>query len=134
MLNVTGKVRIMDIIDKSDKVVKAKIYFGTKNRNEVDVWDSNFFNAVLVGNAHKKSFDLNEKDDIFITQGLVTNKNYTGKDGIKKAWLEVAIFDFVTGEDIEKELAKYSNDTPKGTSKEDKPKPRSGARKKEDKL
>lgn len=88
--------------NKEKTFSKGLVYFGVKKRDSED-WDSNFFNAVLVGEANKKSFDLHDKDTIFITGARVTNKSYK-KDGKSRSWLQLTIFDFISGD---KEIEAY---------------------------
>lgn len=124
MLNIEGLVKITKFEDLSEKSVKATIYFGTKRKNtksKDDEWENSFFNAVLVGKAVDKSMELEEKQSIYITSGLVKNVSYQDKEGKNRSYLSVTIFDFEYDEQV---INKLLEESKKGseTKKEEKKK------------
>jgi hypothetical protein len=101
MLNINGLVKITKIEDmEGSKCSKATIYFGTtKGKDAINQeWENSFFNAVLVGKAFELIPSVAEKDSIFITSGLVKNVAYEDKQGNKRNYLSLTIFDFIHGE------------------------------------
>lgn len=87
-LNVNGKVRFIRIEEMS-KCTRATIYTSRKNGDE---FITDFFNCVLVGQAHE--FGIEEKEPYFITNGVMQMEN--GKDG--KNYYKVVIFDLEESE------------------------------------
>ena len=119
MLNIKGLVKITKFEVLSEKSVKATVYFGTKkNGKDGEEWENSFFNAVLVGEAVEKSYEVQEKDSIYVTKGIVKNVSYTAKDGSNRSYLSLTIFDFVHGEDeITKVLEQFKTGETKKTEK-----------------
>lgn len=100
MLNINGLVKITKIEDMAGgKSSKATVYFGTKKGKDSEEWENSFFNAVLIGKAFDKVATVAEKENIFITQGLVKNVSYQDKEGKSRSYLSLTIFDFIHGED-----------------------------------
>jgi hypothetical protein len=106
MLNINGLVRITKFETmEGNKSTKACVYFGTKKGKNSEEFENSFFNAVLVGKAHDKSFDVGEKDKIFITEGIVKNVSYEDKQGNKRSYLSLTVFDFIHGDnEIDKHI------------------------------
>jgi hypothetical protein len=104
MLNVQGKVKVFAIDDENPKAVKCSIVFGTPNKKSEGEWDNSFFKAVFIGKASEIQKQLEDKDFIYITSGTVTNKNYTNKAGENRSFLQVQIFDFIHGQEMEEHI------------------------------
>ena len=56
--------------------------------------NSNWNRAVFVGKAFHEAKTLSEKDRIKIVNGTVDNKAFVGRDGVKKYFNNVTIFEF----------------------------------------
>lgn len=88
MLNVTGKyIRVFDVEDKG-RYVQAKLSTSKKNQDGDYVhmpWIARF-----VGNATEAAKELQNKDKIEITNGIIEN-NY---DNNNRLWHKVVIFGF----------------------------------------
>ena len=56
--------------------------------------NSNWSNAVFVGKAFHEAKSLSEKDRIKIINGIVDNKPFVARDGTKKYFNNVTIFEF----------------------------------------
>lgn len=87
-LNVNGKVKFIKIEEMS-KYTRATIY---TSRKKGDEFITDFFDCVLVGQAHE--FGIEEKEPYFITNGVMQMEQ--GKDG--KNYYKVLIFDLEESE------------------------------------
>ena len=96
-MQLIGKAKLFKIVEDGN-VLKGSIYFannvGTKEEPQIE---NDFINCRIVGKAKEKlfnySFDV-EKLPIFINSSQLRNRVYTNKNGEKRTWLEVTIFDF----------------------------------------
>lgn len=118
MLNVEGLVRITQI-EEEDKYTKATVYFGIQTDKTNDDWENSFFNARLVGKANDKIAEVEEKEPIFITSGMVTNKAYQNKEGANRNWLQVTVFDFLYGEEMKEHMENLKKAHQKPKDKEE---------------
>ena len=80
-----------------EKRVKANLTTSKKLKEPVDgkeYENSNWNGAVFVGKAFHEAKNLNERDRIKIINGTVDNKAFVGRDGVKKYFNNVVIFEF----------------------------------------
>lgn len=108
-------------VEIADKRVKARI--STSEKNKDGEYINSYWNAAFVGNAYDLAKSLTDKDRIHINKCKITNEDYTTKDGEKRSWLQVTIFDFEklehdspSADDI-KDVIKKSKSTKKSTKK-----------------
>lgn len=79
-------------VEVTDKRVTARI--STSEKNKDGEYINSYWNAAFVGNAYDLAKSLTDKDRIHINKCKITNEDYTTKDGEKRSWLQVTIFDF----------------------------------------
>ena len=115
-------------VEVTDKRVKARI--STSEKNKDGEYINSYWNAAFVGNAYDLAKSLTDKDRIHINKCKITNEDYTTKDGEKRSWLQVTIFDFEklehnseksnsdsSDDDGKKDTSKKSKNTKKSTKK-----------------
>jgi single-stranded DNA-binding protein len=109
MINCTGMVKVFNI-DMQDHYTKSSGVYGIPPLNDGDEWENDFINLIFVGGACDKMEDIEEKDQIYITSGILRNRDYENRDGEKRRWTEIKVFDFITRDQAEDEgLLKRGN-------------------------
>ena len=112
-------------VEVEDKRVKARL-----STSEKDV-DGNYinsnWNAVFIGKACCDiARTLTDRDRIHINKCKVTNTVYTNKDGEKRSWLQVTIYDF---EKLEHSSSSNNEEKSTGSSKKSSASKKSAAKK-----
>jgi hypothetical protein len=79
-------------VEPKEKFTQARISTSEKEK-DTDKYVNSNWTARFVGKAKDAAATLKEKDRITIVSGKVTNTMYE-KDGEKKSFLQVVIFDF----------------------------------------
>lgn len=108
-------------VEVDERKVKARL--STSDKNKDGDYINSFWNAVFVGGAYDLAKSLSDKDRIHINKCKISNEDYTTKDGDKRSWLQVTIFDFEKLEhsssngDDKAETTKKSKSTKKSTKK-----------------
>lgn len=87
--NTYGTVFDVEVLEKR---VKARL--STSQKDQDGNYVNSYWNAVFLGGAYDLAKTLGDKDRIHINKCKVTNEPYTNKDGEKRSWLQVTIFDF----------------------------------------
>lgn len=102
MINCTGMIKVF-AIDEKDYYTKSSGVYGIPPRNDGDEWKNDFINLIFVGKAHDKMADVEEKDQIYITKGILRNRDYVNKNREKRRWTEIKVFDFLTREEADEQ-------------------------------
>lgn len=83
-------------VESKEKFTQARISTSEKEK-DTDKYVNSNWTARFVGKAKDAAASLKEKDRITIVSGKVTNTMYE-KDGEKKSFLQVVIFDFTVND------------------------------------
>lgn len=93
MLNIQGFAKVTKI-EREAKFTKATLYYGRKRQD--GEYDNTFINAIFVGNAHESLGKVENKQEIYIDNGILENIAYVDKEGKNRQFLKLTVFDAVT--------------------------------------
>jgi len=94
-----------------NKFVSARI---STSRKKDEEYVNSGWSAVFIGDCLKDAKSLEDRDRIKITNAYVSNETYLNKDGEKRTFTKVTIFNFEIASDTKKE--KYKEKTKKSST------------------
>lgn len=87
--NAYGTIFNVEVFDKR---VKARL--STSEKKQDGSYENSYWNVVFIGNAYDAAKSLTDRDRIHITKCKITNETYKNKDGDKRSWLQVTVYEF----------------------------------------
>ena len=99
MLNISNSYAKIFKLDNKGNYYTCRLSTYKKDK-QTGEYQNSWWNCKIVGKAKDLVNGVADKTKIKINSAVVENRDYTTKDGQKRSWLEVVIFDLELAEQV----------------------------------